>query len=150
MQHEAYSDGLWVIVNTVRERFLDAERILRCSTTMSVQVRELESIDHRTVQDIHDLVAAWYRFKRKGERMFPLLGNDLRSDWIQFITAEARELCSSPEFVTGVLDACIHANTKCGYAGESRSRQIQRERYAEMIRYTGRYGGTQKCDFERD
>lgn len=134
MQHDAYSPALWTIVNAAKERFLEAEKVLRCSPTMGVAVRQLNSIDHRTVQNMHDLIAAWYRFKRKTERLFPL-GGDLPEDWIQFITAEAHELCRDANFVTGVLDACIYANAEPGYAGERRARTIQHGRYSEMLHY---------------
>lgn len=136
LQFDAYSEALWTIVNAARERFLDAEKVLRISPTMSPQVRALKSIDHRTVQDMHDLIAAWYRFQRRTERMFPLLGDDLRRDWIQFVTTEARQLCSSAYFVTGVLDACVYSNTDCGYAGEKLAKRVQEERYSEMFRYS--------------
>ena len=135
MQHLCYSEALWIIVNTVRERYFDAEAVLRCYASMSIQVRQLYSIDHRTVQDMHDLMAAWYRFKGKTERLFPL-EPDLKQDWCEFAATEARELSASADFVTGVLDACVYANTDCGYAGERRAKWIQRERYREMLGYT--------------
>lgn len=135
MQHEAYSEALWTIVEATRKRYLDAECILRCYASMSIQVRQLCSIDHRTVQDIHDLIAAWYRFKRRTERLFPLEA-DLVDEWYSFLWKETRELCGSADFVTGLLDACIYANAESGYAGEERARRIQRRRYSEMLRYT--------------
>jgi hypothetical protein len=102
---------------------------------MSIQVRQLNSIDHRTVQDIHDLIAAWYRFKRRTERLFPLEPN-LREDWLRFLRAEAISLSESAEFVTGILDACIQANNEIGYAGENRAMSVQNMRYREMFQYT--------------
>jgi hypothetical protein len=104
----------------------------RCS--LNLQVR-LNSIDHRTVQDIHDLIAAWYRFKRRTERLFPLEPN-LREDWLVFLRKEVLALSISVDFVTGVLDACIQANNEIGYAGEKRVRRLQRERYWRMFEYT--------------
>jgi hypothetical protein len=135
MQHSCYSKALWTVVKVARERFLDAESFLRCDAPMSIQVRQLNSIDHRTVQDVHDLVAAWYRFKRRSERLFPLEPN-LKEDWTQFLRAELHALSRSADFVTGVLDACIHANTEIGYAGEKRAKRVQRERYWTMFEYT--------------
>jgi hypothetical protein len=135
IQRLSYSKALWIIVDAARERYLDAEAVLRCYASMSIQVRQLCSIDHRNVQDIHDLIAAWYRFKRRTERLFPL-EPDLKQDWCEFATTEARELSASADFVTGVLDSCVYANTDCGYAGERRAKWIQRERYREMLRYT--------------
>jgi hypothetical protein len=135
MQRLCYSKALWIIVDAARERYFDAEAVLRCYASMSIQVRQLCSIDHRTVQGIHDLIAAWYRFKRRTERLFPLQ-SDLTEDWCRFATTEARELSASEEFVTGVLDACVYANTEYGCAGEQRAKRVQRERYCEMIRYT--------------
>jgi len=135
MQHDAYWEFIWTIVNAARKRYLDAESVLRCYAPMSIQVRQLESIDHRTVQDVHDLIAAFYRFKRRTEILFPLESN-LRDDWYSFLREEAAGLCESADFVTGVLDACIHANTDIGYAGEKRAKHVERERYWTMFEYT--------------
>ena len=135
MQHSCYSKALWMIVEAARERFVDAESVLWCSSSISVQVHELRSIDHRTVQDIHDLIAAWYRFSRRTERLFEL-ASDLSEDWLGFARAEAVALCTSANFVTGVLDACIDANTDVGYAGEERAKLVQRSRYYDMFEYT--------------
>jgi hypothetical protein len=134
MQFRCYSKALWIILEVVRERYLYAESVLRCPAPMSVQVRELRSIDHRTVQDVHDLIAAWYRFTRRTERLFPL-ESELSDDWCAFLATEVRELCLSAKFVTGVLDACIYANKDSGYAGEERAGSVQRERYSQMIQY---------------
>lgn len=131
MQHSCYSKALWTIVESARERYIDAESVLRCYAPMSIQVRQLNSIDHRTVQDMHDLIAAWYRFKRRTERLFPL-GCDLKEDWFSFLGKELASLIHDPDFVTGVLDTCIQANTEIGYAGERRAQSVQRSRYRSM------------------
>jgi hypothetical protein len=102
---------------------------------MSIQIRQFESFDHRTIQDIHDLIAAFYRFKRRTEFLFPLEPNP-REDWYGFLRKEAVALCESADFVTGILDACIYANAEVGYAGEKRALSIQRERYWSMSVYT--------------
>ena len=135
MQDSCYWKAHWTIVEVARERYLDAEAVLRCDAPMSIQVRQLSSIDHRTVQGIHDLIAAWYRFKRRTEQLFPL-EPDLSQDWLRFLRAEAIALSKLADFVTGVLDACIHANTEIGYAGEKRAQGIQRSRYFRMFQYT--------------
>ena len=134
IQFEVYDQVIGIIVNTARDRFLAGELVLRYVAQMSMQVRQLTSFDHRTIQDIHDLIAAWYRFRKRTERLFPLEG-DARQDWIEFASLEARALCSSADFITGVLDACVYANTEAGYAGEQRAKRVQEERYNEMIRH---------------
>lgn len=134
MQHSCYSKALWMIVEAARERFVDAESVMRCSSPISVQVHALRAIDHRTVQDMHDLVAAWYRFKKRTERLFPF-DYDLTEDWLRFARADAVALSKSADFVTGVLDACIYANTEIGYAGERRAQAIQQTRYISMFQY---------------
>lgn len=135
VQHQCYFDMIGTIVNASVKQYLHAELILRHYGAMSIQVRQVESFDHRTVQDVHDLIAAWYRFKRRTERLFPL-ESDLSEDWRRFFWRETEELCFSSDFVTGVLDSTIHANTERGYAGEKRAKQVQRVRYQEMLRYT--------------
>lgn len=134
MQHSCYSKALWTIVNAARETYVDAESVLRCSAPISAKVHELSSIDHRTVQDMHDLIAAWYRFNKRTERLFTF-DYDLCEDWLRFARAEAVALSRSADFVTGVLDACIEANTEVGYAGENRARMVQKARYRKMFDY---------------
>jgi hypothetical protein len=135
MQRDVYWDSLWVIVEEARRQFLYAEEVLRCSTTTGVQVRELKAIDHRTVQEIYFLIAAWYRFNRRTERLFPL-EDDVSADWLGFLREEVQALSREPDFVNGVLDACIHAHSDVGRAGEERARAAQRSRYANMFSYT--------------
>ena len=135
VQHEAYPDFVWTILQIAKERYLNAEAVLRCAAPMSIQVRQLELWDYRAAQDIHDLIAAYYRFKRRTELLFPLEPN-LREDWYWFLRKEAVALCESADFVTGVLDACLYANTEVGNAGEKRAKDIQRARYWRMLEYT--------------
>ncbi len=136
-QHQCYGEVLWIIVKAAIKQYSHAEAILQCCGSMSLQLRQVESesFDHRTVQDVHDLIAAWYRFKRRTERLFPLEA-DLREDWHEFARTEAAELCRSADFVTGFLDACVYANTEQGYAGEERAKQVEKWRYREMFQYT--------------
>jgi hypothetical protein len=132
MQNSCYSDALVVLVRMVGKRYLYAESILRCEGSMRKEVGELRSIDHRTVQGVHDLIAAWYRFKRRTEHLFPPKG-DLKGDWLSFLVDEVDSLSREPDFVTGILDACIQANTDRGHAGERRAQAVQRSRYASGI-----------------
>ncbi len=134
MQMSCYSKALGIIVRSVVKSYQYAESVLRCEGSISEQVRELHSFDHRTVQDAHDLIAAWYRFRRKTERLFPL-ERDLDENWLLFLEDEATALSREPAFVIGLLDACIHANTEIGYAGEKRAHSVQRVRYAPMTSY---------------
>ena len=135
MQVSCYSDALGIIVRIVGKRYLYSESILRCEGSISKEVHELRSFDHRTVQGVHDLIAGWYRFNRRTERLFPL-DEDLKKDWFAFLAEEVNLLSREPDFVTGVLDACIHANTETGYAGEKRTQTVQRSRYFGMFTYT--------------
>lgn len=83
---------------------------------------------------MHDLIAAQYRFKRRTERLF-LLEENVKQDRFAFLNNEAIALSAIPEFVTGVLDACIYANTEVGYAGEKRGTEVLKCRYNEMFWY---------------
>lgn len=135
MQNSCYSDALGVIVRAVGRTYLFAESVLRCEGSIGKEVRELRSFDHRTVQGVHDLIAAWYRFTHRTERLFAL-GEDLKSDWLTFLVKEVESLSTEPDFVTGVLDACIYSNTETGYTGETRAQGVQRLRYSRMFTFT--------------
>jgi hypothetical protein len=135
IQTYSYWDSIWTVFKVARERYLYGESVLRSFGSMSIQSLQFESFDHRTIQDVHDLIAAFYRFKRRTESLFPLEPN-LCEDWYAFLREEAVALCESADFVTGVLNACIYANTEVRYAGEKRANHVQRERYWAMLEYT--------------
>ncbi len=83
------------------------------------------------MQGAHDLIAAWYRFSRRHELLFPLAGNP-ESEWIDFAQREVDHLCSNPRFVIATLDAVIFANIERGYAGEREAQAILQSRYLKM------------------
>lgn len=134
MQNGCYSEAVGIIVRNAITTYLFAESVLRCEGSMSTEVRELESFDHRSVQGVHDLIAAWYRFQRRTERLFVLEGN-LQGEWLSFLGQEVMSLSREPDFVTGVLDACIRTDREDRNSGELRADSIQRYRYGSMFRY---------------
>jgi hypothetical protein len=134
VQIACYLEIVASIVRGAGRAFLNAEAIVRTQGPMSIQVRQLDAVDHRTVQGMHDLIAGWYRFRRRTERLFPL-GDGIADDWRWFAGKEIVELCREGDFVTGVLDAVILANTERGYEGEARATEVQKQRYRAMLAY---------------
>jgi hypothetical protein len=66
VQFQLYGQILWRLFSKPRERYLDACRLVEVDTGLAARVRAMDSFDHRTLQDAHDLIAAWYRFSRAG------------------------------------------------------------------------------------
>ena len=57
VQHEAYGGILGYLFSRPRERYLSACDLLQVDTELADKVRPMETFDHRTLQDAHDLLA---------------------------------------------------------------------------------------------
>jgi len=100
----------------------------------------MDSFDHRTLQDIHDLIAAWFRFSQDDGGQLRLGETDegyqdrLADEWRTFFEEEVGRLTSDDEFVRAVLVAAAFGNTDRGYAAEAQLREFLKERYRTMRR----------------
>ena len=95
----------------------------------------MTGFDHRTLQDTHDTIAAWFRFARDdgGQMRLGELDQDyetrLATEWNEFLLAEVAALARIDEFARAVLMATVFANRERGYAAEKELREILRGQY---------------------
>lgn len=142
VQHDLYSGMVVRLYTPPRDRYLDACRLIQTNTDLAIRLRSMEGFDHRTLQDIHDLIAAWFRFtKDNGGQL--LLGETeesykdrLAAEWRTFFEEEVGRLSADDEFVRNVLAATAFGNTDRGYAAEAQLRELLKERYARMKKPT--------------
>lgn len=139
-QFQLYWDMLPFLFLRARDRYLDACRLVEIETELGNRAKAMDTFDHRTIQDAHDLIAAWYRFSRDdggqlrlGESTDDYEGRLVR-EWRQFFEAEVASLVSIDEFTRDILRATVFANTDSGGAAEACVRERLKQRYASMYR----------------
>lgn len=136
IQQECYAEMLVRLYTRARDRYLDACRLVGADTELAVRLREMSGFEHRTLQDIHDSLAAWFRFTQDdGGQM--QLGEDaisyrsrLENQWRWWFDEEAGRLVADDEFTRAILKAAAHSGAEAGQAAESWLRQLLAERYA--------------------
>jgi len=117
IQEDCCGDRLCDLWRGARDRYLAAERTLGIDTELGKAARTARSFDHRTLQCLHDLVAASFRC-RHAERLQPDLPGLLSDlsyeeritvDWIRYFAAECEALAEFyPDFPRLVLEATVY------------------------------------------
>ena len=135
IQHDLYGGMVSAIFRAARNRYLEACGLVEVETELSGPAREMTGFDHRTLQDTHDTIAAWFRFARDdgGQMRLGELDQDyetrLATEWNEFLLAEVAALARIDEFARAVLMATVFANRERGYAAEKELREILRGQY---------------------
>jgi hypothetical protein len=117
---------------------LDACSLVQTDTDLAIRLQSMDGFDHRTLQDIHDLIAAWFRFSQDDGGQLRLGESDemytdrLAAEWRAFFEGEVNRLSADDEFARAVLVAAAFGNTERGYAAEAQLREILKERYRAM------------------
>jgi hypothetical protein len=138
VQFRLYGEMLVRLYSRFRDRYLDACRLVQIDTDLANRLRSMEFFDHRTLQDIHDLIAAWFRFSQDDGGQLHLGETDdaykdrLATEWRTFFEEQIVRLGSGDEFARNVLIAVAFGNTDRGYAAEDQLREILKERYSAM------------------
>jgi hypothetical protein len=136
VQNKVYSEVIAKIVGEALRRYVGACVIV---DVVVADRRAAETIlsggfDHRTVQDAHDLIAAWYRYRRNDPSLFPEAQQEyeIQREWLDFARNEVLELVEDPLFVRSVANAVIHATAERGIRAESDLRSLLEKRYRQM------------------
>ena len=138
VQFRLYGEMLLRLYSRPRDRYLDACRLVQINTDLATRLRSMDGFDHRTLQDIHDLIAAWFRFSQDDGGQLRLGESDetyearIAGQWRTFFEDEVGQLSSDDEFARDVLVAAAFGNTDRGYAAEAQLREILKERYRAM------------------
>jgi hypothetical protein len=115
-QHDAYRGALRIIRETVAERWLSAEKLLDVQTDIGPSL--YGELDHRVLQNSHDLLAALWRVSGKyREPQLPLTPmDDLMTDWVSWLRRHL--LTCSPVPIRYLAEAIAFQNSERGYAAE--------------------------------
>lgn len=140
MQHDVYWESVALILETARVAYLRAQRTIGVSSPEIFLLKTLRGFDHRTLQNAHDLIAVYWRFRSnlKYPRL-PVVAPTiemLKEDWRQWLRAELRSLCEFyPEFVQAVVRAAAYGNLDLGYEAEKSLDEMLRRHYADMFQF---------------
>lgn len=133
-QHDSYWENIGVIFRVCSEKMMKASELIQVDAEISKQLGNVKSFDHRVLQDTHDIIAAYYRYKNDDLAQIPLLDkiktkDDYTSEWSAWLRKEVGELASSPCFVRGVVNAVLFANNQIGYMAENQAGSYLVSRY---------------------
>ena len=126
VQHAHYGGKVTHMFRQAKLRFILADMILQANLPIIKEIRAIEQLDHRVLQDAHDIIAATYRYRHDDGGQLNLFRQDQKledyyaSKWTQWYEDKITELLESSEFVRFVVLAVLHTNTKNGYEYEHR------------------------------
>jgi hypothetical protein len=120
VQFGLYWELLPLLQSRPRDRYLAACRLVKIETDLATLLRSMDSFDHRTLQDAHDLIAAWFRYSQDDGGQLRLGETDetyqdrLNLEWRAFFEDEVSRLSSDDDFGRAVLVATAFGNTEKG------------------------------------
>ena len=119
-QEEVYMRNVYTIFHKAKVAYLHALKVVNIDTQLGRDVFDRKSIDHRTMQDFHDMIAARFRYlNRHRLNQFHLPGVLFEESeaahytclWLDYYEAMLDWLYeSSPRLVSLVLTACAYPN----------------------------------------
>ena len=141
-QHDLYSRLVAYLFEAARTVYLRAEAVLGLTTVPGMLAAPENAVDHRVLQELHDLIAAKFRYTYEDHLHphlpFPGWENDqarIENLWRTFYFAEVDRLVSeSPTFVRSVVVAIAFQNTEVGYAAEERARARLLDEYPMLAK----------------
>lgn len=131
-QHDVYGDALGIILGGCRSHFVNACHIAGGEDPLDRWPRDKSNIDHRTMQDAHDLLAAAWRFRVRPPQLSLLAPEPKRSDvgaWLQWLRAEIAGWNAHPDLVRLVLTIVTDQNAVAGYVAEDELTSLLRARF---------------------
>lgn len=135
VQHDLYEAHLGALGWYARERYMRAASVLGLRTDLRERILALRSFDHRVLQNAHDMIAAYYRFKhdRGGQlSLFDegvLYEEQLRLSWSRYFHQEAQLLAEDDAVARAILRSVAYANTPEGYNAEDDLAELLSWRY---------------------
>ena len=122
LQHDVYHEALGIITGTCQEQMRIAHALLE-----DWEWEFIESYDHRTMQDVHDVLAAVWRFRYEIEiRQFELPFERPNSKepnfvghWLRWLREEVESWTHYPERIRLVVKILRNQNQPEGYQAET-------------------------------
>jgi hypothetical protein len=135
-QHDCYGEASGIIAGGCLRHYESALRVTGQYTTgIAKQLEALrQSFDHRTLQDAHDFLAAWWRWRHHRHEPY-LAGMEPATvqGWLMWLRHEAGGWpAHAPDVVLQVAWVLLHQNTDKGYLAEDGLQSALRLHYNGM------------------
>ena len=141
IQHDCYREALRIIVNFAIDKHRHAERVVAVRTELSDLRDELRGFDHRTLQWLHDCMAAAFRMEYCLNADFliykipdPHTPEETVTLWLEFLNKElVRVFSEYLQLPRLILTAALYPNPdKKGMAAEDEIHELTRRLYPEL------------------
>lgn len=122
IQHDLYHKYVGIIFDKARKEYLKAESIIGVNTELGDELRKPNRIDHRTIQELHDVIAGKFRFNWlvlknqqfdlfKSPEAISESPSDIANQWRIFLDSELDAIFKdSPDLIKHICVATIYAN----------------------------------------
>lgn len=133
IQFDLYGKYATLVFNKAKKEYLRAEFILGIDTELGEKLRQATGFDHRTIQDLHDVIAGKFRFQwlaLKNQQLDFFNESELVSEdasdtayqWKIFLECELETIFNdAPDLIKQVCLAAIYVNpNKLGCEAEDR------------------------------
>lgn len=135
-QHDVYGNALGIIVATCREHVSRAASLLEVE-----RPRQWETdvqIDHRTLQDAHDILAAVWRHATSPAQASPPLEVPATrvlhgvTGWLEWLHVEVHSWWREPRLVALVSAILANQNQQAGYQAEEELAELLHRRFSAV------------------
>ena len=122
-QHDIYGDALGILISSCNLFIRFSKTVL--NDTGHENWGQIESCDHRPLQDAHDLLAAVWRYENPSQQQKLPFSNIHKESspellWIDWLRKELSAWIDQPHLVRSVQLILANQNKPIGYAAESR------------------------------
>lgn len=144
IQHGCYGEALHIIVNFARAKHRHAERVVDVRTELSDLRDEMRVFDHRTLQWLHDCMAAAFRMEYclnadlfTHAKMEPHTPSEINTFWFEFLKKELERVFKQYlQFPRLILTAALYPNPdQKGKDAEGKIYELTRQLYPELKRF---------------
>ena len=144
IQHGCYGEALHIIVNFASAKHRKAERVVAVRTKLSDLRDEFMNFDHRTLQWLHDRMAAAFRMEYcLNADLFthatknPHTPSEVTNLWLDFLRKElARVFEQYLQFPRLILTAILYPNPdQKGKDAEDKIYDLTRQLYPDLKRF---------------
>lgn len=141
IQHDCYGKALRIIVNFAIDKHRHAERVVAVRTELSDLRDELRGFDHRTLQWLHDYMAAAFRMEYCLNADFliykipdPHTPEETVTLWLEFLTKELEKVFAEYlQLPRLILTAALYPNPdKKGMTAEDEIYELTQFLYPEL------------------
>ena len=144
IQHDSYGKALRIIIDFSIDKHRHAERVIDVCTELSGLRDELRGFDHRTLQWLHDCMAAAFRMEYCLNADFliykipdPHTPEETVALWLEFLRKELEKVFAEYwQLPRLILTAALYPNPdKKGMAAEDEIYELTRRLYPDLKRF---------------